>query len=135
MPLVAYCCVLQSFYEYGDLFSETWRAFSENDIIHLKTYDSKRVGCLSLLWLRQSSWSPCFTLWTDSHLCRPQVCFSDAFFSLLPRMRYGLFYNTPLVSYFWQMHVGLRVNLYARLLTPDPSRVVANCQISAQYSL
>uniref|UniRef100_H3D0M6 EGF domain-specific O-linked N-acetylglucosamine transferase n=1 Tax=Tetraodon nigroviridis TaxID=99883 RepID=H3D0M6_TETNG len=57
-----------SFYEYGDLFSETWRAFSENDIIHLKTYDSKRV------------------------------CFRDAFFSLLPRMRYGLFYNTPLIS-------------------------------------
>ncbi|KAG8007457.1 EGF domain-specific O-linked N-acetylglucosamine transferase, partial [Nibea albiflora] len=32
-----------SFYGYGDLFSETWRAFSEYDIIHLKTYDSKRV--------------------------------------------------------------------------------------------
>lgn len=32
------------------------------------------------------------------HTC-PQVCFKDAFFSLLPRMRYGLFYNTPLVSY------------------------------------
>ncbi|XP_061689277.1 EGF domain-specific O-linked N-acetylglucosamine transferase isoform X3 [Syngnathoides biaculeatus] len=26
------------------------------------------------------------------------VCFKDAFLSLLPRMRYGLFYNTPLVS-------------------------------------
>uniref|UniRef100_A0A669ELI1 EGF domain-specific O-linked N-acetylglucosamine transferase n=1 Tax=Oreochromis niloticus TaxID=8128 RepID=A0A669ELI1_ORENI len=57
-----------SFYGYGDLFSETWRAFSEYDIIHLKTFDSKRV------------------------------CFKDAFFSLLPRMRYGLFYNTPLIS-------------------------------------
>uniref|UniRef100_A0A4W6FEF5 EGF domain-specific O-linked N-acetylglucosamine transferase n=1 Tax=Lates calcarifer TaxID=8187 RepID=A0A4W6FEF5_LATCA len=57
-----------SFYSYGDLFSETWKAFSEYDIIHLKTYDSKRV------------------------------CFKDAFFSLLPRMRYGLFYNTPLIS-------------------------------------
>uniref|UniRef100_A0A3B4XFG2 EGF domain-specific O-linked N-acetylglucosamine transferase n=1 Tax=Seriola lalandi dorsalis TaxID=1841481 RepID=A0A3B4XFG2_SERLL len=57
-----------SFYGYGDLFSETWKAFSEYDIIHLKTYDSKRV------------------------------CFKDAFFSLLPRMRYGLFYNTPLIS-------------------------------------
>lgn len=33
----------QSFYEYGDLFSDTWRAFSDYDIIHLKTYDSKRV--------------------------------------------------------------------------------------------
>uniref|UniRef100_A0A3Q4AC47 EGF domain-specific O-linked N-acetylglucosamine transferase n=1 Tax=Mola mola TaxID=94237 RepID=A0A3Q4AC47_MOLML len=57
-----------SFYSYGDLFNETWRAFSEYDIIHLKTYDSKKV------------------------------CFKDAFFSLLPRMRYGLFYNTPLIS-------------------------------------
>ncbi|XP_037831229.1 EGF domain-specific O-linked N-acetylglucosamine transferase isoform X3 [Kryptolebias marmoratus] len=57
-----------SYYGYGDLFSETWRAFTEFDIIHLKTYDSKRV------------------------------CFKDCFFSLLPRMRYGLFYNTPLVS-------------------------------------
>ncbi|XP_072307772.1 EGF domain-specific O-linked N-acetylglucosamine transferase [Eucyclogobius newberryi] len=55
-------------YGYGDLFSETWRAFTDFDIIHLKTYDSK------------------------------QVCFKDAVFSLLPRMRYGLFYNTPLIS-------------------------------------
>nr|XP_055039969.1 EGF domain-specific O-linked N-acetylglucosamine transferase isoform X1 [Misgurnus anguillicaudatus] len=57
-----------SVYGYGDLFSETWRAFSDYDIIHLKNFDSKRV------------------------------CFKDAFFSLLPRMRYGLFYNTPLIS-------------------------------------
>ncbi|KAI3370371.1 hypothetical protein L3Q82_025140 [Scortum barcoo] len=33
-----------SLYGYGDLFSETWRAFSEYDIIHLKTYDSKRIS-------------------------------------------------------------------------------------------
>lgn len=57
-----------SLYGYGDLFSETWRAFTDHDIIHLKTYDSKRV------------------------------CFRDAVFSLLPRMRFGLFYNTPLIS-------------------------------------
>lgn len=57
-----------SVYGYGDLFAATWRAFSEYDIIHLKTYDSKRV------------------------------CFKDVVFSLLPRMRYGLFYNTPLIS-------------------------------------
>uniref|UniRef100_A0A672PL28 EGF domain-specific O-linked N-acetylglucosamine transferase n=1 Tax=Sinocyclocheilus grahami TaxID=75366 RepID=A0A672PL28_SINGR len=57
-----------SLYGYGDLFSETWRVFSDYDIIHLKNFDSKRV------------------------------CFRDAFFSLLPRMRYGLFYNTPLIS-------------------------------------
>lgn len=38
---------LQSFYGYGDLFSETWQAFTQYDIIHLKTYDSKRVGLMS----------------------------------------------------------------------------------------
>ncbi|XP_077181243.1 EGF domain-specific O-linked N-acetylglucosamine transferase isoform X3 [Paroedura picta] len=55
-----------SSYGYGDLFSETWMAFTDYDIIHLKSYDSKRV------------------------------CFKEAVFALLPRMRYGLFYNTPL---------------------------------------
>ncbi|CDQ82887.1 unnamed protein product [Oncorhynchus mykiss] len=29
---------------YGDLFSETWKAFSDYDIIHLKTFDTKRVS-------------------------------------------------------------------------------------------
>ncbi|KAJ7998974.1 hypothetical protein DPEC_G00210560 [Dallia pectoralis] len=58
-----------SVYGYGDLFSETWKAFSDHDIIHLKTFDTNRV------------------------------CFKDVVFSLLPRMRYGLFYNTPLISY------------------------------------
>ncbi|XP_040424652.1 EGF domain-specific O-linked N-acetylglucosamine transferase isoform X1 [Cygnus olor] len=57
-----------SSYGYGDLFSETWKAFTDYEIIHLKTFDSKRV------------------------------CFKEAVFSLLPRMRYGLFYNTPLIS-------------------------------------
>nr|XP_029541827.1 EGF domain-specific O-linked N-acetylglucosamine transferase-like [Oncorhynchus nerka] len=57
-----------SFYRYGDLFSETWKAFSDYDIIHLKTFDTKRV------------------------------CFKDVVFTLLPRMRYGLFYNTPMIS-------------------------------------
>ncbi|XP_062979493.1 EGF domain-specific O-linked N-acetylglucosamine transferase isoform X2 [Elgaria multicarinata webbii] len=57
-----------SAYGYGDLFSETWKAFTDNEIIHLKAYDSKRV------------------------------CFKEAIFTLLPRMRYGLFYNTPLIS-------------------------------------
>uniref|UniRef100_A0A8D0H8C2 EGF domain-specific O-linked N-acetylglucosamine transferase n=1 Tax=Sphenodon punctatus TaxID=8508 RepID=A0A8D0H8C2_SPHPU len=57
-----------SSYGYGDLFSETWKAFTDYEIIHLKTYDFKRV------------------------------CFREAVFSLLPRMRYGLFYNTPLIS-------------------------------------
>nr|XP_027787730.1 EGF domain-specific O-linked N-acetylglucosamine transferase [Marmota flaviventris]XP_027787731.1 EGF domain-specific O-linked N-acetylglucosamine transferase [Marmota flaviventris]XP_027787732.1 EGF domain-specific O-linked N-acetylglucosamine transferase [Marmota flaviventris] len=60
---------------YRDLFSETWKAFTDYDVIHLKTYDSKRV------------------------------CFKDAVFSLLPRMQYGLFYNTPLIS--GCQHTGL----------------------------
>ncbi|XP_032064387.1 EGF domain-specific O-linked N-acetylglucosamine transferase [Thamnophis elegans] len=57
-----------STYGYGDLFSETWKAFTDYEIIHLKSYDSKRV------------------------------CFKEAVFTLLPRMRFGLFYNTPLIS-------------------------------------
>ncbi|XP_044307926.1 EGF domain-specific O-linked N-acetylglucosamine transferase isoform X3 [Varanus komodoensis] len=57
-----------SAYGYGDLFNETWKAFTDHEIIHLKSYDSKRV------------------------------CFKEAIFALLPRMRYGLFYNTPLIS-------------------------------------
>ncbi|XP_014343462.1 EGF domain-specific O-linked N-acetylglucosamine transferase isoform X2 [Latimeria chalumnae] len=57
-----------STYGYGDLFSDTWKAFTNYEIIHLRNYDYKRV------------------------------CFKDAVFSLLPRMRYGLFYNTPLIS-------------------------------------
>ncbi|XP_006896009.1 PREDICTED: EGF domain-specific O-linked N-acetylglucosamine transferase isoform X1 [Elephantulus edwardii] len=57
-----------SSYGYGDLFSDTWKAFTDYDVIHLKTYDYKRV------------------------------CFKEAVFSLLPRMRYGLFYNTPLIT-------------------------------------
>uniref|UniRef100_A0A672SY08 EGF domain-specific O-linked N-acetylglucosamine transferase n=1 Tax=Sinocyclocheilus grahami TaxID=75366 RepID=A0A672SY08_SINGR len=64
-----FCCfIYQSLNGYGDLFSETWKAFTDYVIIHLKNFDSKRV------------------------------CFRDVFFSLLPRMRYGLFYNTPLIS-------------------------------------
>ncbi|KAJ7411134.1 EGF domain-specific O-linked N-acetylglucosamine transferase [Willisornis vidua] len=32
-----------SSYGYGDLFSETWKAFTDYEIIHLKTFDSKRL--------------------------------------------------------------------------------------------
>ncbi|KAJ6668251.1 hypothetical protein lerEdw1_015628 [Lerista edwardsae] len=35
-----------SAYGYGDLFNETWKAFTDYNIIHLKTYDLKRIsGC------------------------------------------------------------------------------------------
>lgn len=37
------CFHLQSTYGYGDLFSDTWKAFTDYDVIHLKTYDSKKV--------------------------------------------------------------------------------------------
>uniref|UniRef100_A0AAZ3RCV6 EGF domain-specific O-linked N-acetylglucosamine transferase n=1 Tax=Oncorhynchus tshawytscha TaxID=74940 RepID=A0AAZ3RCV6_ONCTS len=63
-----FCDFVNLFYRYGDLFSETWKAFSDYDIIHLKTFDTKRV------------------------------CFKEVVFTLLPRMRYGLFYNTPMIS-------------------------------------
>lgn len=76
-PLVAYSCALQSFYEYGDLFSETWRAFSENDIIHLKTYDSKRVGLLSALCCHASPVRPNVWLCGLTHTCAVHRCVSE----------------------------------------------------------
>lgn len=44
-PLVTLTCCFrpQSTYGYGDLFSDTWKAFTDYDVIHLKTYDSKKV--------------------------------------------------------------------------------------------
>nr|XP_022298312.1 EGF domain-specific O-linked N-acetylglucosamine transferase-like [Crassostrea virginica] len=52
---------------YTDLFSETWKAFTDYPIIRLHEYDKKRV------------------------------CIRDAIFSLLPRMRFGMYYNQPVV--------------------------------------
>nr|XP_022298960.1 EGF domain-specific O-linked N-acetylglucosamine transferase-like isoform X2 [Crassostrea virginica] len=52
---------------YTDLFSETWKAFTDYPIIRLHEYDKKRV------------------------------CIRDAVFSLLPRMRFGMYYNQPVV--------------------------------------
>ncbi|XP_069142595.1 EGF domain-specific O-linked N-acetylglucosamine transferase-like isoform X1 [Argopecten irradians] len=52
---------------YNDLFSVTWKMFSDRPIIPLRDYDGKKV------------------------------CFRDAVFSLLARMRYGMYYNMPLV--------------------------------------
>ena len=54
--------------DYWSYFSDTWKVFSNRKLIHIKKYDGKRV------------------------------CFRDATFSLLARMRYGHFYNMPLVS-------------------------------------
>uniref|UniRef100_A0A915J8J1 EGF domain-specific O-linked N-acetylglucosamine transferase n=1 Tax=Romanomermis culicivorax TaxID=13658 RepID=A0A915J8J1_ROMCU len=52
---------------YYDLFAETWQAFTNKPVIFIKEFDGKKI------------------------------CFRDAVFSLLARMRYGLYYNTPLV--------------------------------------
>ncbi|GFO27782.1 Egf domain-specific o-linked n-acetylglucosamine transferase [Plakobranchus ocellatus] len=51
---------------YGDLFSITWKAFTDHPIIPLKDLDGL------------------------------QVCIKDAVFPLLARMRFGLYYNMPL---------------------------------------
>uniref|UniRef100_A0A8C5R4T0 EGF domain-specific O-linked N-acetylglucosamine transferase n=1 Tax=Leptobrachium leishanense TaxID=445787 RepID=A0A8C5R4T0_9ANUR len=83
-----------SVYGYGDLFSETWKAFTDHEVMHLKTYDLKRV------------------------------CFKEAVFALLPRMRYGLFYNTPLIANChstglfraFSQHVLHRLNITQELL-------------------
>ncbi|XP_075039512.1 EGF domain-specific O-linked N-acetylglucosamine transferase [Mixophyes fleayi] len=90
-----------SAYGYGDLFVETWKAFTDHEIIHLKSYDLKRV------------------------------CFKDAVFALLPRMRYGLFYNTPLISdchstglfRAFSQHVLHRLNISQETLKEEKIRV------------
>ncbi|XP_075704117.1 EGF domain-specific O-linked N-acetylglucosamine transferase-like isoform X1 [Rhinoderma darwinii] len=87
----------ESFYGYGDLFSETWKAFTDYKVTHLKAYDSKR----------------------------------DAVFALLPRMRYGLFYNTPLISNCrstglfraFSQHVLFRLNISQETLKEEKIRV------------
>jgi len=52
---------------YRDLFEATWAAFSKNPIVPLASFDGKRV------------------------------CFDQFVFGLLPRMRFGHFYNMPLM--------------------------------------
>ncbi|XP_005089308.1 EGF domain-specific O-linked N-acetylglucosamine transferase [Aplysia californica] len=52
---------------YGDFFSLTWKAFSDYPVIPLKDLDGKKV------------------------------CFKEAVFPLLARMRFGLYYNMPLM--------------------------------------
>ncbi|XP_055884177.1 EGF domain-specific O-linked N-acetylglucosamine transferase-like isoform X1 [Biomphalaria glabrata] len=52
---------------YGDFFKITWKAFTDHPIIALKDLDGKNV------------------------------CIKDAVFPLLARMRFGLYYNMPLI--------------------------------------
>jgi len=54
-------------HEYWSFFSDMWKVFTNKKPIHLKTYEKKRV------------------------------CFRDAVFSFLARMRFGLYYNMPLI--------------------------------------
>jgi protein O-GlcNAc transferase len=54
--------------DYWSFFSDTWKVFSNKTPIHLRKFDGKRV------------------------------CFKNAVFSLLARMRFGHFYNMPLVK-------------------------------------
>ncbi|XP_072175614.1 EGF domain-specific O-linked N-acetylglucosamine transferase-like [Diadema setosum] len=54
---------------YGDLFHDTWSAFSDTEMIPLRDWDGKRV------------------------------CIADGVFSLLPRMQRGMYYNMPLVPH------------------------------------
>ncbi|CAF1062220.1 unnamed protein product [Didymodactylos carnosus] len=53
--------------DYWSYFSDTWKAFSSNPLIHLKSLNRKRV------------------------------CFKDAVFTFLARMFFGLYYNMPLI--------------------------------------
>ncbi|XP_014780252.1 EGF domain-specific O-linked N-acetylglucosamine transferase isoform X1 [Octopus bimaculoides] len=74
---------------YGELFELTWKAFTKHPIIRLGDYNGKRV------------------------------CFKDAVFSFLPRMRSGMYYNMPLVpgceksGYFraFSQHILHRLNI------------------------
>ncbi len=54
--------------DYGDLFRAMWPVFSEYPVKYLREYAGKRI------------------------------CFKDAMFPLLPRMTFGLFYNTRIME-------------------------------------
>ncbi|XP_053576669.1 EGF domain-specific O-linked N-acetylglucosamine transferase isoform X2 [Bombina bombina] len=69
---------------------------------------------------------------TDVHIVMwDTVCFKEAVFSLLPRMRYGLFYNTPLISHCYgsglfkafSEHVLFRMNITQETLKVEKIRV------------
>ncbi|XP_075704070.1 EGF domain-specific O-linked N-acetylglucosamine transferase-like isoform X2 [Rhinoderma darwinii] len=47
-----------SFYGYGDLFSETWKAFTDYEVTHLKAYDSKREEKIRVTILIRSTEFP-----------------------------------------------------------------------------
>ena len=54
-------------YNYSSNFGDTWSAFTQNPLLNLRTLQGKRV------------------------------CFREIVFPLLPRMIFGLYYNTPVI--------------------------------------
>lgn len=96
--------------DYGDLFKVTWQVFSEHKVIPLVQFDGKRV------------------------------CFKDAIFSFLPRMRYGLYYNMPLVPgcvgssmvRAFSQHVLHRLNVIQEGPLPEKVRITLLSR-STQY--
>lgn len=86
---------------YGDYFSDTWKAFTDHPIIRLSDFASKKV------------------------------CFKDAIFSMLPRQRFGLYYNMPLITGCYgstlfrafSQHVLHRLNVTQQLVQPGKIRV------------
>lgn len=66
-------------YLYQSNFEETWKAFSDKPVLTLRNFVGKTV------------------------------CFKNVIFPLLPRMIFGLYYNTPLVSKN-KIHLSLRFN-------------------------
>lgn len=60
--------ILWETFPYHSAFGEMWKAFSSNSILTLTNFAGKTV------------------------------CFKNVVFPLLPRMIFGLFYNTPIVS-------------------------------------
>ena len=119
---ILFCCWCQSGMKYGDFFHDTFQVFSNYPVIHLNEYDGRTVCTkfinmhVLLLMIFKSFVFPlnrkliiniihammnCLRSWmiadhwmTDWLL---QLCVRDAVFPLLPRMRYGHFYNMPLV--------------------------------------
>ena len=97
--------------KYGDFFHDTFQVFSKYPVIHLNEYDGKTVGNSSTICLYRSLlinrinlnaellvWTLLWLIRKSNIILLPQLCVRDAVFPLLPRMRYGHFYNMPLVG-------------------------------------
>ena len=138
---------MQSYRPYIDLFGETWKAFSRHPVKRLSDFEGKRVsqliksitnkGTLSSLLLPPSfllsplppPLPPSVPLLLLLSLSLSQMCFSDALFPLLARMRHGLYYNTYLLPgcygsglmQAFSKHLLARLGIYQE--DSDPQRV------------